>query len=47
MLETRREEFVRLFREFARKYPQTPDGQNVSPDRQGSCPGIFNRTVAG
>ena len=28
MLEAKREEFVRLFHEFARRYPQTPDGQN-------------------
>ena len=28
MLEAKRDEFVRLFREFARTYPQTPDGQN-------------------
>jgi hypothetical protein len=26
VLEAKREEFVRLFREFARMYPQTPDG---------------------
>ncbi len=28
MLEAKRDEFVRLFREFARTYPYTPDGQN-------------------
>ncbi len=28
MLETKRKEFVWLFQEFARTYPQTPDGQN-------------------
>jgi 5-methylcytosine-specific restriction protein B len=28
VLEAKREEFVRLFREFAQSYPHTPDGQN-------------------
>lgn len=28
MLEFKRDEFVRLFREFARTYPQMPDGQH-------------------
>src|SRR5215207_9501072 len=28
MLEAKRDEFVRLFREFADTYPQTPGGQN-------------------
>jgi 5-methylcytosine-specific restriction protein B len=28
VLEAKRDEFVRLFREFARAYPRTPDGQN-------------------
>jgi hypothetical protein len=36
MLEAKRDEFVRLFREFARTYPKTPDGQNhlVAYERQ-------------
>ncbi|PLS85739.1 MAG: hypothetical protein CYG60_10960 [Actinobacteria bacterium] len=28
MLEANRDKFVRLFREFAQTYPQTPDGQD-------------------